>query len=152
MRNFSLSFLRLLSLTLPHALCTIKKSWKKSITHLSGFNDRTWRSREPMSHAVSGNTVLFYCFVTADSRGILIYFWWNVAFKSLALIFSLAVLPSGSENNTYVSTLLLKSLTSTISYSLCWMTKVRLISLSKLKQTTALFRHIKVDKGSRSSS
>lgn len=73
------------SLTLPHTLHTIKKSWKKSITHLTGFNDCTRRSWEPMSHSASGNTVPFYCFVTTDSRGILIHFWWNAAFKSLHL-------------------------------------------------------------------
>lgn len=73
------------SSTLPYALHAIKKSWKKSITHLTGFNDCTWRSWGPMSHAASGNTVPFYCFVTTDSRGILIHFWWNVAFKSLHL-------------------------------------------------------------------
>lgn len=117
------------SLTLPRTLHTIKKSWKKSITHLTGFNDCTWRSWEPMSHAASGNTVPFYCFVTTDSRGILIHLGWNVAFKSLHL--SSASWSCLTELGTILMWALLKSLMITISYSLCWLTKVRFIVLSK---------------------
>lgn len=120
------------SLTLPHSRYTIKKSWKKSITHLTGFNDCTWRSWEPMSHAASGNTVPFYCFVTVDSRGILIHFWWNVAFKSLHLSSaSWSCLPGP---RTILMWALLKSLMIAISYSFCWLTKVRFISFFKLKK------------------
>lgn len=99
-----------LSLILLYILHTIKKSWKKSITHLIGFNDWTWHSWRPMSHAASGNTAVFHSFVTTDSRGILIHFWWSAAFKSRLL--SPASWPSLSRPGTILKQTLchLKSL------------------------------------------